>query len=65
MFLWTSEKLGGGGEGASDVVERDGVVFKVDKTGGLETVEDGLSGGKPFGGRAVEEDGEVNELVGW
>jgi len=46
-----------------DVGEGDGVVFEVDETGGLESVEDGFGGGEAFRGGTVEEDGKVDELV--
>jgi hypothetical protein len=35
---------------------------EVDEAGCLEAVEDGLGGLEALGGRAVEEEGEVDEL---
>lgn len=52
----------GGREDGGDHGIRDGVRGEVDEAGCLEAVKDGLGGLEALGGRAVEEEGKVDEL---
>ena len=63
LVLWPREPLCGGGEDGGDGGGGDRVVAQVDEACFLETGEDGEGGGFALGGRAVEEGGEVDELV--
>ena len=47
-------------EDARDLRARDAVVFQVDEAGLLEAAEEGVGGGLLFGGRAGEEEREVD-----
>jgi hypothetical protein len=57
------EELGGGREGGLYLFWSDGQVGEVDEAGGLEAVEDCFRGLDTLGGRAVQELGDVDELV--
>jgi len=60
LGLRAREEGRGRREDARDLRARDAVVFQVDEAGLLEAAEEGVSGGLLFGGRAGEEEREVD-----
>lgn len=60
LGLRAREEGRGRREDARDLRARDAVVFQVDEAGLLEAAEEGVGGGLLFGGRAGEEEREVD-----